>query len=155
MATKNLYRPVIKPRMNIAIASDHAAVDLKAKIIAHIKLNHDVKDLGPATAASVDYPDFASLVAKDIIAGKSDIGILICGTGIGMSIAANRFGGIRAALAHNEFTAQMAREHNDANILCFGARVLPEDGLLAKKMVDMFLKTLFVERHRLRTEKLG
>ncbi len=141
--------------MKVAIASDHAAVDLKALIVAHIKQNYVVIDLGPESASSVDYSDFAKKVTDAITSQKADMGILICGTGIGMSIAANRVKGIRAALVHDEFTAQMAREHNDANLLCFGARILPEDGILAKKLVDIFLTTHFVERHRVRTEKLA
>ncbi len=108
----------------IVIGSDHAGVELKSRLVELIQARGlDLTDLGPADTASVDYPDFAHAVAKAVSAGEADRGILICGTGIGMSLAANRHPGVRAALCHDAFTAEMARLHNDANVLCIGARV--------------------------------
>lgn len=109
----------------IGIGSDHAGKELKQLIFDFLKLEkHEVIDygVGVSTTASVDYPDYAALVAADISAKKIDRGILICGTGIGMAIAAGKFAGVRAALVWDEFTARASRQHNDANILCLGAR---------------------------------
>ena len=111
--------------MIISIGSDHAGYEAKATLIEHLKQNgHEVLDLGPENADRVDYPDFAKKVAQTLSEGKAEKAILICGTGIGMSMAANKVNGIRAAVVHDEFTAQMSREHNDANVLCMGTRTL-------------------------------
>lgn len=110
--------------MKYFIAADHAGIEIKA----HVKKlfeqkGHEVIDLGPNTKDRVDYPDFAAKVCEEVLANEGSKGILICGSGIGMSMAANKFDGIRAALCHNEYSAKMAREHNDANIICLGERV--------------------------------
>ena len=138
----------------IVIASDHAGVDLKADIVVFVsKAGHEIRDLGPADTASVDYPDYAHAVAKALIAGEAERGILICGTGIGMSLAANRHPQIRAALCHDAFTAEMARRHNDANVLCIGARTTGPG--VAEQMVQVFLDTPFEGgRHQRRVEKI-
>ena len=138
----------------IVLASDHAGVALKALLLRLLDergLEHE--DLGPADETSVDYPDFAHLLASRIASGGAQRGILICGTGIGMSMAANRHPGVRAALCHDAYTAEMARRHNDANVLCLGARVLG-DGL-ALQVVGVFLDTAFEGgRHQRRVSKI-
>lgn len=139
----------------IAIASDHAGVALKEALKKEIEqLGYVPDDLGTNTLDSVDYPDFADKLAKTIKQGKAEKGVLICGTGIGISIAANRHKEIRAALCHNELTAKLAREHNDANVLALGARVVDE--ATAKTCVKTFLTTAFEGgRHQKRVEKLS
>ena len=110
--------------MKVAIGCDHGGIDLKKDIIAVLReLGHEVEDQGCNSSDSVDYPNFAKTVSTLVKEGECERGILICGTGIGMSMAANRIPGIRAALCHEMFSARMSREHNDANILCLGARV--------------------------------
>lgn len=110
--------------MKYFIGADHAGIEIK-KFVKELFENkgHEVEDLGPMTNERVDYPDFAQKVCKAVLAHKDSKGILICGSGIGMSMAANKFDGIRAALCHNEYSATMARQHNDANVLCIGERV--------------------------------
>jgi len=140
----------------IFIASDHAGVDYKKALGLMLKKKHYiVKDLGPFTDASVDYPDFAKKVAEEIKGRPGAKGVLICGTGIGMSMAANKLKGVRAALCYSLETARLSREHNDANILCLGARVT--DIKLAKKIVNIWIKTEFKggERHERRIKKIG
>ncbi len=112
--------------MRIALGSDHAGYDLKSEIVAALAAaGHDVVDLGPDNGReSVDYPDFGSAVGHAVVGQAADLGIAICGTGIGISIAANKVAGVRAALVHDVTTARLAREHNHANVLCLGARVL-------------------------------
>ena len=136
----------------IVIASDHAGVELKTSLVELIRdRGFDIKDLGPVETHSVDYPDFAHAVAAAVASGEADSGILICGTGIGMSLAANRHPGVRAALCHDAFTVEMARLHNDANVLCIGARVT--GGGVAEQMVEIFLETNFEGgRHQRRVE---
>ena len=138
----------------IVLASDHAGVDLKAEIVRLLdRRGDDCRDLGPADAASVDYPDFAHQLAREILSGRADRGLLICGTGIGMSMAANRHGGIRAALCHDAYTAEMSRRHNNANVLCMGARVVGAG--VAEQIVEVFLDTPFEGgRHRRRADKI-
>ena len=138
----------------IVIASDHAGVDLKAQIIRVVEESgRRVRDLGPADQSSVDYPDFAHLVAEAVAGGEAQMGILICGTGIGMSMSANRHPGVRAALCHDAFTAEMARRHNDANVLCMGARVLGVG--VAEQITRVFLDSEFEGgRHQRRVEKI-
>jgi ribose 5-phosphate isomerase B len=141
--------------MKIAIASDHAGFDLKSLVIKELKTEYQVDDLGcNDSQTSVDYPDFASKVAEKISKKDADFGILICGSGVGISIAANRFKEVRAALCHNQKTAKLSRQHNDANVLCLGARIIKEASAL--KMVKTFLKTKFEGgRHTKRVEKLS
>ena len=127
---------------SICIASDHGGRILKARVISFLKDSfYSVKDFGVATdeSESVDYPDFAAKVAKGVSDGEYDRGILICGTGIGMSMAANRFEGIRATLVWDEFTAKASREHNFSNVLCLGERVLNHDRAL--DLVRIWLDT--------------
>ena len=136
----------------IVIASDHAGVDLKARILEDLRDGgHEIHDLGPPDSSSVDYPDFGHKVAAAVVAGEAETGILICGTGIGMSMTANRHPGVRAALCHDAFTAEMARRHNDANVLCMGARVI--GGGVAEQIVGVFLSTSFEGgRHQRRVD---
>lgn len=132
----------------IALGCDHGGYDLKQEVIKHLKeRNIEYKDYGTYTTESCDYPVFAKKVAESVVKGECEKGILICGTGIGISIAANKLRGIRAALCHDCFSAQATREHNDANILAMGARVIGPG--LALKIVDTFLDTPFSndERH--------
>lgn len=138
----------------ILIASDHAAFDLKQHLVAFLKeMGHEVKDLGVERIESVDYPDFAHRLAEGIDRGDGVQGILVCGTGLGMSMAANRHAGIRAALCHDAYTAAMARKHNDANVLCLGARVLGTG--VVEQIVRVFLSTPFEGgRHQRRVDKI-
>lgn len=142
--------------MKIAIACDHAAPALKAKVAEHlVKKGIEVIDFGTNSSDAVDYPDYAQKAAEAVAVGKADIGILICGTGIGMSIAANKVKGIRCALCSDTFSARATREHNDANMLAFGERVVGEG--LALDIVDTFVATAFsgAERHRARIAKIA
>ena len=138
----------------IVIASDHAGVALKSRIVELVEgLGRGVRDLGPADESSVDYPDFGHLLAEAVASGEAGLGILICGTGIGMSMAANRHTGVRAALCQDAFTAEMARRHNDANVLCLGARVIGVGA--AEQVVRVFLDSSFEgARHRRRVAKI-
>ncbi|MSN96735.1 ribose 5-phosphate isomerase B [Campylobacter sp. FMV-PI01] len=139
----------------IYIASDHAGVDIKKTCKEFLEsLNFEVIDLGTDSLNSVDYPDFAYKLTNEVKKNSKFYGVLICGTGIGISIAANRDKNIRCALCHNENTATLAREHNDANVLAFGARVVDEN--LAKKMCEVFFNTEFAgNRHKNRVLKLS
>lgn len=141
--------------MKIAIASDHAGFELKEKIKEHLKSSgYEVVDLGTDSTDSVDYPDFAEKLALKISAGEVPEGILCCGTGIGMSIAANKVPGVRAGVAVNEFMARMAREHNNANVLCLSGRIT--DSETAKKLVDVWLNAKFEGgRHERRVRKIS
>lgn len=142
--------------MKIAIACDHAALKLKNDVIEKLgKEGYEVEDFGIYEQKSVDYPDYALPVAEAVASGKADKGILICGTGIGMSIAANKVKGIRCALCSDTFSAHATREHNNANILAFGERVVGEG--LAMDIVDTFLKTPFSgdDRHVKRIAKIS
>ncbi|MEA3385730.1 MAG: ribose 5-phosphate isomerase B [Thermodesulfobacteriota bacterium] len=128
--------------MKIAIGSDHGGFELKEKIRGLLtELEHDVLDMGCYSPNSVDYPIHGREVAKSVASGQCERGVLVCGTGIGMSIVANRIPGVRAALCHDLFTAEMSREHNDSNILCMGGRVI--DHGLAEEMVKVWLMTPF------------
>lgn len=115
--------------------------------------SYEFTDLGCFSEESVDYPDYAKEVAEKILENPGSLGVLVCGTGLGMSMVANKVPGVRAAMCTNEFMAEMAREHNDAQIICFGGRVTPQD--LAEKMLEKFLKNEFSgeERHKRRIEK--
>jgi len=140
--------------MQIAIGSDHAGFNLKEAVKGFLtEMGHTYEDLGCHDNTSVDYPDFAFTVADGVVAGKFEQGILICGSGIGMSIAANKVDGIRAALCHDTFCAKGAREHNNANILCMGERVIGQG--LAKEIVIAYLESEFEGgRHARRVEKM-
>jgi len=132
----------------LAIASDQGGFALKQEILAHLQANNvEYNDLGTYTEASTDYPIYAKKVAKAVLNGEAAQGILICGTGIGISMAANRFAGIRCALCHDVFSAKMTRLHNDANVLALGGRVIGVGHAL--EIVDAFLATPFSgeERH--------
>ncbi|MBC7658764.1 MAG: ribose 5-phosphate isomerase B [Chitinophagaceae bacterium] len=140
----------------IGIASDHGGKVLKDKITCFLKEQSlDIRDLGVSldSSASVDYPDYAAQLAKLIASGQLKRGILVCGSGVGMSIAANRYPGVRAALVTDEFTAKMCRLHNDANILCLGERVINHDRAL--EFVTIWLNTTFEGgRHQQRLDKI-
>ena len=124
----------------IVIGCDHAAYDLKLKVITHLNAQGiETEDVGTHSTESCDYPNYADALCKKITSGEYERGILICGTGIGMSIAANKHKGIRAACCSDTFSARLTREHNDANVLCFGARVVGEG--LAYDLVDLFVST--------------
>ncbi|TBL72942.1 ribose 5-phosphate isomerase B [Paenibacillus thalictri] len=141
--------------MNIAIGADHAGYRLKDELIEFIRsLGHEVKDFGAFGPESVDYPDYASQVCGAVVSGTADKGILVCGTGIGMSIAANKTPGIRCALVHDMFSAKATREHNDTNVLAMGERVIGPG--LAQEIVKIWLETEFSqgERHKNRIHKV-
>jgi ribose 5-phosphate isomerase B len=139
----------------IAIASDHAAVELKAALAEHMRaLGHDVLDLGPAGVDSVDYPDYGYKLAEAIASGEASRGVAICGSGIGISIAVNRHPAARAALVSEPLSARLAREHNDANVIAMGARLIGSE--MAKACLDVFLTTPFGgDRHLRRVQKLS
>lgn len=141
--------------MKIAVASDHRGFVIKGKIISMISdLGHEALDMGTDSTESVDYPDFAVKVSQGISSGTIDRGILICGTGMGMCITANKFPGVRACTCHDDLTAEMSRRHNDANVLCLSADLLGDR--LVNRMVELWLKTEFEGgRHARRVEKIG
>jgi ribose 5-phosphate isomerase B len=138
----------------IIIASDHGAVSLKNEIISFLKTkNCEIKDMGVNSEESVDYPDVAVSACEEFKKGGYDFGILLCGTGIGMSITANKIHGIRCALVHDLFTATMAREHNDANFIAFGGRIKYSVPVI--KMIEKFMDSTFAgDRHSRRVEKI-
>ena len=141
--------------MKIAIGADHAGYRLKDEIVPLLKeLGHEVEDFGCDCEQSVDYPDYAIPVCERVVKGEADRGILICGTGIGMSIAANKVPGIRCALVHDLFSAKATREHNDSNVLAMGERVIGPG--LAQEIVKVWLETPFSqnERHVNRVNKV-
>lgn len=140
--------------MKIAIAADHGGFELKDSMVEYIKsLGNEVMDLGTNSSDSVDYPDYAKKVCEEIQQGDSDLGILICGTGIGMSLAANKFEGIRAACVSDVYSAKMSRNHNNANVLCIGARVIGDE--VAKLIIKTFLENEFeAGRHQRRVDKI-
>jgi ribose 5-phosphate isomerase B len=141
--------------MKIAIGSDHRGFDAKRHLVSLLQqLGHDVTDVGPQTRDSVDYPDYAFQVARAVSDGQVERGILICGTGIGMCIAANKVHGVRAAPCHDSITAEMSRRHNDANVLCLSADLLSEE--LMERMVRIWLDTAFEGgRHARRVDKIA
>jgi ribose 5-phosphate isomerase B len=140
--------------MKIAVGSDHRGVRIKGQILSQLaELGHEGIDAGPSENESVDYPDFATKVAKAVSSGDVDRGILICGTGMGMAITANKFPGVRAVTCHDDVTAEMSRRHNDANIMCLSADMLG-DRLLGR-IVDLWMRTEFEGgRHQRRIEKI-
>ncbi len=139
--------------MKVAIAADHGGFELKEALKKQLT-GVTLTDLGTHSTESVDYPDFGADLARRVAAGEFDRGILVCGSGIGISIAANKVPGIRAALCHNVYTAEMARRHNDANVIAMGGRVVDES--TAIEMTQVFLNTEFEGgRHARRVEKLN
>ena len=140
--------------IKLAIGSDHAGFDAKAELIEFLQeKDYEVWDCGTFSKDSCDYPDFGKKVGFAVAKGEADFGILVCSTGIGISIAANKVKGIRCALCVNEFTAEMCRRHNNANVLAFGANVVPVETM--KKLVEIFLATPFEGgRHERRVNKL-
>ena len=141
--------------MKIVIGCDHGGYDLKKVIVSYLQdAGHEVLDKGTNSEESVDYPDFSNKVCRSVRSNECDRGILICGTGIGMSIAANRSKDIRAALCHEAFTARMSREHNNANILCLGARVIGVE--IALDIVRVWIATEYAGgRHQRRLDLLS
>ncbi len=139
----------------IVLASDHAGVRMKRRLGEALRSwGYAVEDLGPATEESVDYPDFAEKVARRVEGGNGWLGVLVCGTGVGMSIAANKFAGVRAALLYDDFAALHARLHNDANVAVFGARTMREDE--AEARLKIFLGAAFEGgRHAARLAKIA
>lgn len=140
--------------MRVAVANDHRGYEAKRRLLPLLKnLGHEIVDFGCEGTASVDYPDYAAPVARAVAKGSADVGILMDGSGIGMSVAANKFCGVRAALVHEEITARRAREHNHSNVLCLGTDLLSEDQI--RQIVEIFLSTGFTGgRHARRIEKL-
>ncbi len=129
--------------MRIAIGNDHAAVELKEQILAYVReLGHDADNYGTDTSESCDYPEYGEKVARAVAEGRADCGILICGTGVGISIAANKVKGIRAAVCSDTATARLTKEHNNANIIAFGARIVGAE--LAKEIVKAYLDAEFL-----------
>jgi ribose 5-phosphate isomerase B len=141
--------------MKVAIASDHRGFHLKERVISLLKSKgHTVIDDGPSSEASVDYPDFAALVAKKVSNHEVDRGILICGTGIGMAISANKFPGVRAAACADEVTAELSRRQNDLNVLCLSGDLL--SSRVTERVVEIWMDTEFEGgRHARRVDKIG
>jgi ribose 5-phosphate isomerase B len=140
--------------MQIAVGSDHRGVELRAKLIGFLQnLGHQVVDVGSHDGQEVDYPDIAAQVAHKVADGEVERGILVCGTGVGMCIAANKVPGVRAAPCHDDVTAEISRRHNDLNVLCLSGDLLGEK--LADRLVEIWLKTPFEGgRHARRNEKI-
>lgn len=140
--------------MKVAIGNDHAGPALKEEIVLYLKSKGiEVINMGVDTEDSVDYPDYAKLVCDKVVSKEVDFGILICGTGIGISIAANKIKGIRAALCHDAITARLCKEHNNANVIAFGARIIDKE--IAKEIIDAYLSAEFAgDRHQRRIDKI-
>jgi len=139
--------------VKIAIGCDHAGVPVKQALVETVLTDHDVVDFGTDSSEPVDYPDIAVSVARAVADGDAERGVLICGTGIGMAMAAGKIVGIRAATCTEPFSAELSRRHNDANILCLGARVIGTD--MAKRITEAWLSTGFEEgRHARRIKKI-
>jgi ribose 5-phosphate isomerase B len=141
--------------VKVAIANDHAGYPLKVAVVSHlVDLGHQVDDLGCYSVEPVDYPPYCAACARHVVAGQADTGIVIGGSGQGEQMAANKVHGARAALCHDEYTARLARQHNNANVLSLGARILATE--LAFDIVDIFLATSFQGgRHQARLDELG
>ena len=139
----------------IVVGSDHAGFRLKSLLADDLRAaGHDVIDIGTHDESSVDYPEFGTAVAKTVTSGDAEFGVAVCGTGIGISIAANRVPGARAAVCHDSTNARLAREHNDANVACFGERTMGTE--VARDALRTFLSTEFAEgRHQRRVDQLG
>ncbi|HYL84562.1 MAG TPA: ribose 5-phosphate isomerase B [Candidatus Angelobacter sp.] len=143
------------PKPRIAIGSDHAGFSVKETIRRYLEnAGYAVWDLGTSSEESVDYPDYGKAIGERVVGKQADLGIAVCGTGIGISIAANKVPGVRAALAHDVNTARLAREHNDANVLALGGRVVTGEAAIA--MVQTFLATAYLGgRHQRRVDKIS
>jgi ribose 5-phosphate isomerase B len=141
--------------MKIAIGCDHAGLNLKREVAEALNaLGHTLQDFGAHDRTSVDYPDYAAQVARAVREGQAELGLLVCGTGIGMSIVANKFRGVRAAVCSTEFEARMSRAHNDANVLCLGERVVGPG--LGRAIAEVFVNTQFEGgRHERRIRKIA
>lgn len=141
--------------MRLAVGSDHAGYHLKQEVLSWLKeLGHETADMGAASADSVDYPDFALKVCEAVTGGQANFGILVCGTGLGMSITANKVPGIRAVTCSDTFSARCSREHNDANVLCLGERVVGSG--VARDVVETWLSASFQGgRHQKRVDKIS
>ncbi len=141
--------------MRVAVGSDHAGFELKVSLAAHLAgLGHEVVDYGTWGTESVDYPDFGAAVGRGVVGGQADLGVCTCGTGIGISIAANKIPGVRAAVVHDVSSATLAREHNNANVVCFGGRLTTPH--VATEALDAFLGAAFQGgRHQRRIEKIA
>ncbi|MGA3214761.1 MAG: ribose 5-phosphate isomerase B [Acidimicrobiales bacterium] len=140
--------------MRVAVGSDHAGLDLKEHLAERLALlGHEVADLGTFSPEPVDYPDFGAAVGRKVVSGGADLGVCVCGTGIGIAIAANKIAGVRAAVVHDVTSARLAREHNDANVICFGERLTGPE--VATDSLEMFLRSEFGGgRHLRRIEKI-
>lgn len=139
--------------MKVAIASDHAGFELKEEVKKYLdQKDVEVTDLGTNSLQSVDYPDFGKKLGEAVVHGPYDFGIAMCGTGIGISIAANKVHGVRAALVYDETTARLAKEHNDANIIAMGGRTTSKENAI--KMIDTYMDSHFEERHLKRINKI-
>lgn len=149
-----LNKSIGEMKMRIGIGNDHSALELKAEIIEFVEaMGHEVVDYGTKTNASCDYPVYGEAVGNAVVNKEVDLGILICGTGLGISMAANKVKGVRAAVCSEPFTAKMSRAHNNANIIAFGARVVGAE--LAKMIVEAFLTTEFEGgRHQRRVDMI-
>ena len=141
--------------MHISVGSDHRGVGVKQQIVELLnRLGHDVNDVGVNTTDSVDYPDIAAQVGKSVSTEESERGILVCGTGIGMAIVANKFPGVRAAPCHDELTAEMSRRHNDLNVLCLSGDLMGTSSI--GRLIEIWLTTEFEGgRHARRVEKIA
>src|SRR3982751_5994271 len=142
--------------MRIAVAADHAGFEMKQFIAEHLRQNgHDIVDKGTDSEQAVDYPDFAEAIGRAVLDGAAQRGVLVCGSGVGASVAANKLPGIRAGLCHNTYSARQGVEHDDMNILVLGARVIGLE--LARELVDAFLAAKYTEeeRHRRRVAKIA
>lgn len=141
--------------MRVVVGSDHRGFSIRPKVVELVRqLGHDAEDAGTFSPDAVDYPDVAAAVAGRVASGEVDRGILVCGTGVGMCIAANKFPGVRAAPCHDDITAEMSRRHNDANVLCLSADLLGER--LIGRMIEIWLNTPFEGgRHARRLEKIA
>ncbi|NBI70529.1 ribose 5-phosphate isomerase B [Clostridiaceae bacterium] len=140
--------------MRVAIGNDHSAVELKEIIADYVReLGHEVVNLGTDSTQSCDYPLYGEKVGRAVVSGKADLGIAICGTGLGISLAANKVKGVRACVCSEPYTARMSRLHNNANVLCFGARVVGSE--LAKMITQVWLETEFEGgRHQRRVDQI-
>ncbi len=139
--------------MKIVIGSDHGGYELKEQIKSYLlEKNIQLDDLGTHTKDSVDYPDYGKKVGKAVVSGHYDFGIVLCGTGIGISIAANKVKGVRAALVYDETTARLAREHNNANIIALGGRTTTREKAIS--IIETFMNSTFEERHQTRLDKI-
>jgi ribose 5-phosphate isomerase B len=140
--------------MRIAVGSDHAGYPLKRALIVHLEAgDHEVIDLGTHGTEAVDYPDYGAAVGRSVARGETDLGVCVCGSGIGIAIAANKIAGVRAATVHDVTSAHLAREHNDANVACFGERLIGYE--VAREALDAFVNATFAGgRHQSRVAKI-